>query len=582
MKNKELLKRFLPYFKKYRKILFIDLFCAVLTTVCELVFPLLLRSITNTAAQDILLLTNEYILKVAGLYFALRVVEIVAQFYMTKVGHIMGAYIEKDMRSDAFAHLQHLSDSYYNNTKVGQIMARITHDLFDVTEFAHHCPEEFLIATFKIIISFAILIKINVLLTVLMFIMIPIMIYALSSYNRKMCRAFKEQRDHIGDLNSGLEDSLLGSKVVKSFANEDIEVEKFEKDNDKFLEIKKKRYTYMAGFGTVNRIFDAIMYTMIITLGGFLMQAGKISAGDMIAYVLFATSLLTTIKRIVDFMENFNAGMTGIERFIEIMDTDVDIFDKEDAIELKDVKGKIEFKDVSFTYPDDKNKVLSNVNLVVNDGDSIAIVGPSGSGKTTLVNLIPRFYDVTSGEILIDDKNIKDFTLKSLRQNIGSVQQEVYLFSGTILENIKYGKIDASKDEIIEAAKLAGAYDFIMELKDGFNTYVGERGVKLSGGQKQRIAIARVFLKNPKVLILDEATSALDNTSERLIQESLEKLSEGRTTLTIAHRLSTIKNAKTIIVLTDDGIKESGTHDELMSKKGLYYELYTGSLLDLK
>ncbi|MFR7871745.1 MAG: ABC transporter ATP-binding protein, partial [Fenollaria timonensis] len=287
-------------------------------------------------------------------------------------------------------------------------------------------------------------------------------------------------------------------------------------------------------------------------------------------------------KRIVDFLENFNAGMTGIERFIEIMDTDVDIFDKEDAIELKDVKGKIEFKDVSFTYPDDKNKVLSNVNLVVNDGASIAIVGPSGSGKTTLVNLIPRFYDVTSGEILIDGRNIKDFTLKSLRQNIGSVQQEVYLFSGTILENIKYGKIDASKDEIIEAAKLAGAYDFIMELKDGFNTYVGERGVKLSGGQKQRIAIARVFLKNPKVLILDEATSALDNTSERLIQESLEKLSEGRTTLTIAHRLSTIKNAKTIIVLTDDGIKETGTHDELMSKKGLYYELYTGSLLDLK
>lgn len=528
------------------------------------------------------LLTNQYILKVVGVYFTLRIVEIIAQFYMTKVGHIMGTYIEKDMRSDAFSHLQHLSDSFYNNTKVGQIMARITNDLFDVTEFAHHCPEEFLIAAFKIVVSFAILVRINVLLTVLMFTMIPIMIYASSSYNRKMRRAFKEQRDHIGDLNSGLEDSLLGSKVVKSFANEDVEVEKFEKDNDKFLEIKKKRYTYMAGFGTVNRIFDAIMYTMIIGIGGFLIKAGKISAGDMIAYVLFASSLLTTIKRIVDFMENFNAGMTGIERFIEIMDTDVDIFDKDDAIELKDVKGHIEFKDVSFAYPDDKNKVLSNINLSVNEGDSVAIVGPSGSGKTTLVNLIPRFYDVTKGEILIDGKNIKDFTLKSLRQNIGSVQQEVYLFSGTILENIKYGKIDASKEEVISAAKLAGAYDFIMELKDGFNTYVGERGVKLSGGQKQRIAIARVFLKNPKVLILDEATSALDNTSERLIQESLEKLSQGRTTLTIAHRLTTIKNAKKIIVLTDDGIKESGTHDELMSKEGLYYKLYTGSLLDLK
>ena len=571
----ELFKRFVPYFSKYKTTLYLDLFFASLTTLCELALPLILRKIATVGMEDAALLTKELIWQMAGIYFVLRIIDVLGNYYMSSVGHIMGAKIETDMRRDAFSHLQNLSDSFYNNTKVGQIMARITSDLFDVTEFAHHCPEEFFIGALKLVISFAVLAKIDLVLTMAIFIFIPIMLVSVTKFNRLMRSAFKSQRNHIGDLNAGIEDALLGMRVVRSFANEEIEKEKFERDNQKFLGIKKQAYKYLAGFHSMTRIFDGIMYLMVILLGGFFILNGRINAADLLAYIMYVTTLLATVRRIVEFMEQFQRGMTGIERFIEIMDTDVDIKDEPDAVELKHVDGKITFDNVSFEYPDDHNKVLSNLSFVVEPGENIALVGPSGGGKTTLCNLIPRFYDVTEGNISIDDSNIKNFTLNSLRSKIGMVQQDVYLFSGSVFENIEYGRPGASKAEVEYAAKLAGAYDFIMNLHDGFDTYVGERGVKLSGGQKQRISIARVFLKNPPILILDEATSALDNQSERIIQQSLVELSKGRTTLTIAHRLSTIRGAHKILVLTEEGIKEQGSHSELMALKGMYYDLYT-------
>ncbi len=571
----ELFKRFIPYFSKYRVTLYLDLFFASLTTLCELALPLILRKIATVGMQDAALLTKELIWQMAGIYFVLRIIDVIGNYYMSNVGHVMGAKIETDMRRDAFAHLQNLSDTFYNNTKVGQIMARITSDLFDVTEFAHHCPEEFFIGGLKFVISFAILAQIDLVLTMSIFIFVPIMLISVTKFNRLMRTAFKNQRNHIGDLNAGIEDALLGMRVVRSFANEDIEKEKFERDNQKFLGIKKQAYKYLAGFHSVTRIFDGIMYVMVILLGGLFILNGRINAADLLAYTMYVTTLLATIRRVVEFMEQFQRGMTGIERFTEIMDTEVDIKDEQGAVELKDVEGKISFDNVSFEYPDDHNKVLTNLSFVVSPGENIALVGPSGGGKTTLCNLIPRFYDVTQGKISIDDKDVKTFTLNSLRSKVGMVQQDVYLFSGTVFENIEYGRPGASIKEVQDAAKLAGAYDFIMNLHDEFDTYVGERGVKLSGGQKQRISIARVFLKNPPILILDEATSALDNQSERVIQKSLVELSKGRTTLTIAHRLSTIRGAHKILVLTEEGIKEQGSHEQLMMQRGMYYDLYT-------
>lgn len=572
--TKNLIKRFLPYFKKYKKTLCMDLFCAGLTTICELILPLIMRYITNVGLKGNIELTLKSIICMGGIYFALRIVDCFASFYMADQGHIMGAKIETDMRRDAYDHLQKLSNSYYNNTKVGQIMGRITNDLFDVTEFAHHCPEEFFIAGIKIIISFVILIRINVLLTIILFIVVPIMVVVCRYINIKMRYAFRQQRIQIGELNARIEDSLLGQSVVKAFTNEEIEKEKFEKDNATFLNIKKKTYKYMAAFQTTTKMFDGIMYLIVIVLGGIFVINKNIDAGDLVAYMLYVTTLIATIRRIIEFAEQFQRGMTGIERFLEIMDSDIEIFDEPDAEELDNPEGNIVFEDVSFEYPDDHNKVFRKLNLSINKGEKVAIVGPSGGGKTTLCNLIPRFYDVTKGIISLDGKNIKSYTLKSLRKAIGVVQQDVYLFSGTIKENIAYGKKDATEEEIIEAAKKAGAHEFIMELKDGYDTYVGERGVKLSGGQKQRISIARVFLKNPPIIILDEATSALDNESEYLVAKSLSKLSDGRTTLTIAHRLSTIRNSDRILVLTEDGIIEEGNHDQLMQQKGMYYKLY--------
>ena len=575
MSNIGLIKSVIPYFKKYKNILFIDLLCAGLTTASEMVLPLILRYMTNIGIADAGSLTLQLITRIAVLFILIKCVELVAVYYMASIGHIMGAKIETDMRFDMYKHLQTMSDNFYNETKVGQIMSRMTNDLFDITEFAHHCPEEYFIGFIKICISFVILFNINMPLTLAVYLMIPVMFISSSRFKNSMRREQKKQRVHVGDLNSSIEDSILGIKVVKSFANEDIELKKFEKDNSKFLSIKKLFYKSMAGFNTVNRSIDGLMYFIVIVFGGYQMMKGRLVPGDMLAYIMYVSTLLLTVKRIVEFTEQFQKGMTGIERFNEIMSLEPEIVDSPNAIDLTDVRGDIEFKNVSFKYNEKLDYVLNNFNLDIHAGKNIALVGPSGGGKTTVCALIPRFYDVTKGGIYVDGKNIKDLSLHSLRNNIGIVQQDVYLFSGTIMENIRYGKPDATKEEIVEAAKLASAYDFIMELEHGFDTYVGERGVKLSGGQKQRISIARVFLKNPPILILDEATSALDNNSEAVIQESLEVLSKGRTTITIAHRLTTIQNADLIVVMTADGIIEKGNHQELMENKAYYYNLYT-------
>ena len=569
-----LIKSFLPYYKKYKWTLILDLLCASLTTVCELVLPLIVRKITEVATNSPLALTIDLVLKCGLFYIALRIIDTVANFYMASVGHIMGTKIETDMRHDLFGHLQKLSFSYYDNTKIGTLMSRITTDLFDVTEFAHHCPEEIFISGVKIICSFIILCTMNVPLTLIIFACIPLILVSLVFFRKKMKNAFNESRKQTGELNAQIEDSLLGIRVVKSFANEGVETEKFDKGNSRFFKVKRGAYYVMGAFQSTTRLFDGLMYIVVVIAGGIFLVNGDIKASDYVAYLLFVTTLITSIRKLVEFSEQFQRGITGINRFSEIMDIEPEIVDSKNAVDIKDVKGDIEFKNVSFSYESEKKQVLTNLNLKVNKGESIALVGPSGGGKTTLCSLIPRFYEISSGEITVDGLNIKDITLRSLRESIGVVAQDVYLFSGSVKENIAYGKKNATMDEIIDSAKMAGAHDFIMTLPNGYDTYVGERGVKLSGGQKQRISIARVFLKNPPILILDEATSALDNESERLVQKSLEELAKGRTTFTIAHRLTTIKNADRILVLTENGIEESGTHQELVDKNGIYADLY--------
>lgn len=574
MKTSYLIKRFVPYFKKYRWILVLDLFCAALTTVCELIFPLIVRYITDMGMNNLAGLTLQIILRLGVFYLVLRVVDVAANYFRAYVGHIMGARIETDMRKDLFAHLQELSYSYYDSAKIGQIMARITSDLADVTEFAHHCPEEIFMAFLKISVAFLILLQTDVRLTLIIFAMIPLMLLFSMSFNSKMRKAFKKSRHQIGELNAQVEDSLLGMRVVKSFANESVEEAKFREGNEGFLRIKKEAYRYMAGFHSTIRFFDGIMYISVVVIGSIFMIDGRIGAPDLVAFLLYISLLLNSIRRIVEFTEQFQRGMTGIERFIEIMDTPVEVDDAEHAFPLPEAVGEIKFDKVSFRYSDHNKDVLSNIDLTIKAGENVALVGPSGSGKTTLCNLIPRFYDVTSGRILIDGHDIKNVTIQSLRSQIGVVQQDVYLFSGSILENIQYGKQDASKEEVMQAAMKAAAHDFIMEFPEGYDTYVGERGVKLSGGQKQRISIARVFLKNPPIVILDEATSALDNENEWLVRKSLERLTERRTTFTIAHRLTTIRNATIILVLTEKGIEEQGSHKELLGKNGIYADLY--------
>ncbi len=583
-----LIKRFYPYFKPYLHILIFDLICAAFTSACDLVLPLIVRFITNTVTADASALTVEMVLRVTALYVALRIIDVLANYYMQSTGHVMGAYIESDMRRDLFDQFQMLSYAYYTENKTGQLISRITTDLFDIAEFAHHCPEEYFIAAVKIVVAFVILIRVNVPLTLVVFAMIPLMLFFALRYRDKMRKAFKWQRRELGEINSHVEDSLLGIRVSKSFANEDIEQERFAEGNSRFLTTKKVSYKYMAGFRSVTRLFDGLMYITVVLLGSLSLIYGKINAGDFIAYLMYVSVLLEAIRRVVEFTEQFQKGITGIERFVEVMDTHIDVDDEPGAIDAHDFDGSIEFDNVSFTYNKSRDSdavssaagscVLSGIDLSIRSGENIALVGPSGAGKTTFCNLIPRFYDVTGGSIRIDGTDIRDFKVRSLRTKIGMVQQEVYLFSDTVANNIAYGKPGASTGEIMEAARLAGADEFIRELPQGYDTYVGERGARLSGGQKQRISIARVFLKNPPILILDEATSALDNESEYYVQQSLAALSRGRTTITIAHRLSTIKGADRIIVLTEDGIAEQGTHSELISKGGIYAAMHNVTL----
>lgn len=573
--HKRLFRRFMPYYRPHLGILIFDLFCALLTTIVALVSPLIVREITNRSILDISSITIPWLMPRGLLYLALVLLEAGAFYYMQSRGHIMGAMIEANMRADLFAHLQQLSFSYYSNTKVGQIMSRITSDLFDITEFAHHGPENLMIVAIKLIASFVILITINVPLTLIIFALLPVILYVSIYYNLRLRTTFRQLRKQVGEINAQAEDTLLGMRVVQSFANEDIEQEKFSHGNMKFLGIKKKQYHHMAAFNSSTMFLKGLMNITVVIAGAVFLANGSITPGDYTSYLLYVNTMMVSMNQLINFSELYQRGMTGLERFFSVMDEPYEIRDLDGAQPIEHVKGEIRFENVSFSYPGSGDKkVLDNLNLLIPPGRSVALVGPSGSGKTTLCNLIPRFYDATEGRVLLDQKDVRSITLKSLRSAIGTVQQDVYLFSGTIAENITYGRPGASKEEMIAAAKQAGAHDFITELPEGYDTYVGERGVKLSGGQKQRISIARVFLKDPPILLLDEATSSLDNESEYLVQRSLEELAKGRTTLTIAHRLTTIRNADVIWVLTDQGLVEHGTHDELIQKQGVYAGLY--------
>ncbi len=573
-KNADLVKRFFPYLKKHLGTELIVLLCALTSAACEIILPLIVRKITDQGVEDPSSLTVKLIITICIAYVALRCVDSLASYCQSYWGHKMGTKIENSMREDMFDHLQSLSFSFFDNTKVGQLMSRMTSDLFDVSEWAHHFPEMVLMTAVKFIASFCIFATMDIRFALVIFILMPFMIILTKKSRTRMRDTFKAGRHQVGEINARLEDSLLGVRVVRSFTNERTERKKFSKGNEEYVAVRNKSHKYMSQFHATVKLIDGITYIVVIGMGALMMKNGITSPGDFAASLMLISTLLGSIRTIVDFSEQFSRGITGVERFAEIMDEIPDITDSPDAVEIENVQGEIEFRDVSFSYVKGEKEVLHNLNLKIEKGQNVAVVGPSGGGKTTLCNLIPRFYEPEGGEILLDGKNIKDITLRSLRSNIGVVAQDVYLFSGTIRDNLIYGKADATEEEIIDAAKKAGAHDFISALPNGYDTYVGERGVKLSGGQKQRISIARVFLKNPPVLLLDEATSALDNESEKLVQESLERLAQGRTTLTIAHRLTTIRNADEIIVLTEDGIAEHGSHKELMQKGGLYSNMY--------
>ena len=567
------LKKLISYYKPYMGTFLLDMFFAVVASAIALVVPLIVRYITS---EVIYLETGakERIVHLGMILIGLVIIQFFSNYYITNVGHVMGAKMEYNMRAEIFSHLQKLSFSFYDDQKTGQLMSRITNDLFEITELLHHGPENIVISFIKIIGAFIILMGISKYLTAAAFILLPFMFVFVFLLNRKMRKAFKTNRQKVAEINSRAEDNLSGIRVVKSFANEDIEMEKFREGNDAFLRSKKNSYLYLGLFQSGMTAFILLINIAVIIAGAILISDGLVQIPDFIAFILYINTFTEPIRVIVDFTEQFQNGYTGFERFMEIMNIEPDIKDKEGAVEMGDVKGDIVFDDVSFKYKEGAHRVLRHINLDIEAGSYVALVGSSGGGKTTLCSLIPRFYDVTGGAIRIDGKDIRDIKLKSLRDHIGIVQQDVYLFAGTVTENISYGKPGSTREEIIEAAKLANAHDFIMELPNGYDTDIGQRGIKLSGGQKQRLSIARVFLKNPPILIFDEATSALDNESENIVKESLEKLAKNRTTLVIAHRLSTVRNAERILVLTENGIEESGTHDELMAKNGIYAGLY--------
>ncbi|MBO4338249.1 MAG: ABC transporter ATP-binding protein [Lachnospiraceae bacterium] len=568
------LKKMASYYKPYMKTFLLDMFFAFLASMISLVIPLAVRyvttSITSLPAQD----AKNLVIRVGLILILLVLIQFMSQYFIAYIGHMMGARMEYNMRAEIFDHYQKLSFSFFDDQKVGQLMSRITNDLFEISELLHHGPENIAISFIKLIGAFIILANISMYLSLAAFALVPVMFVYAFIMNGRMKKAFRENRVKIADINTQIEDNLSGIRVVKSFANETIENEKFKAGNDAFLRAKKSSYFYMGLFHSGMNAFTMFINIVVIMAGGVLMAKGMVQMPDFITFLLYINVFTDPIRTLIDFTEQFQNGYSGFERFLEILAVEPDIVDKPGAIDLKDVRGDIRFEDVSFKYKDTAHRVLRHIDLDISAGSYVALVGSSGGGKTTLCSLIPRFYEVTKGSISIDGKDIRDVTLKSLRENIGIVQQDVYLFAGTILENISYGKAGASKEEIIEAAKLADAHDFIMELPNGYDTDIGQRGIKLSGGQKQRISIARVFLKNPPILIFDEATSALDNESENIVKQSLEKLAANRTTLVIAHRLSTIRNAGRIIVLTENGIEESGTHEQLIEKDGIYAGLY--------
>ena len=568
------LKKMISYYKPYRGIFAADMFFAITASAVALGIPLIARYITST----IIYLDKEEALR-QTLMLGLIMVGMVAvscycNYYISNYGHVMGAKIEYDMRKEIFEHFQKLSFAFYDNQKTGALMSRITTDLFDITELMHHGPENIVISIIKICGAFVIMMCISPVLTLAAFALVPVMFVYAYFFNGKMKRAFRRNREKIAEINSQIEDNLSGIRVVKSFANEEMEKEKFQKGNQRFLNAKKNSYFYMGGYHAGLSSFSLLITIVVLVAGAIFISADRIEVTDLITFLLYINVLTEPIKTLIDFTEQFQNGYTGFERFLEIMAIEPDIADAKDAKELSEVKGMIDFDNVSFRYEEDSETVLSHIHLHVDAGEYVALVGSSGAGKSTLCSLIPRFYDVTGGAVRVDGRDIRDIQIKSLRDHIGIVQQDVYLFVGTVYDNIRYGRPDATREEVIQAAKNANAHEFIMSLPNGYETDIGQRGIKLSGGQKQRISIARVFLKNPPILIFDEATSALDNESEKVVQDSLERLAKNRTTFVIAHRLTTIQNAKRILVLTEEGIAEEGSHKELLAKGGIYEKLY--------
>ncbi len=571
---REKLKKLFAYYGPYKGLFYSDMFFAVLGAVVTLVIPLVVRYITNEVVYFDAAQAGRSILMLGGLMVALVLLEIFCNFYIAYFGHIMGAKMEADMRRDIFGHYQKLTFAFYDNQKVGHLLSRITSDLFDISELLHHGPEDLVISVIKIIGSFAILLMVNVKLALVAFAFIPVMAVYAFYFNGKMGKAFQKNREKIAEINSQIEDSLSGIRVVKSFANEKEEMKKFKRGNDNFVAAKKVSYKYMGIYNSGLGAMSTLITVVVLVAGVQMMLAKAVALTDLITFLLYINNFTDPVKKLVTFTEQFQNGYSGFERFLEILAIAPDIKDRPNAVSLGQMKGEIEFCDVSFRYEEQNEKVLNNINLKVEAGDYMALVGPSGVGKTTLCSLIPRFYEVSSGAIRIDGTDIRDMKLDDLRSNVGIVQQDVYLFAGTVLDNIRYGRMDATDEDVVRAAKNANAHEFIMGLPQGYHTDIGQRGVKLSGGQKQRLSIARVFLKNPPILIFDEATSALDNESEQVVQKSLEGLARQRTTFVIAHRLTTIQNAQRILVLTEDGIAEEGTHEELLQRKGIYEALY--------